>query len=233
MIFVSGFCAFTKPRHNREIKKEFCILKTRLNKIKDAVLTLSEGVPEGIYLILFSLYITYFCSHYINVNNKEQFNQARLILFYSLVAMATCALIYSIIRNFHKVSYIAVIFYIAFTCLFVFACLKLIKTGMATPVLGIYFCLLAYKKDYRKILKCLFIIYTSVLIISAFGLFVGFTSEVGKPERTLHGYSFGTTYPNIWGHFVFLVLMVIWYLYLQDKTILSFVLFIGTGFFTY
>ena len=96
----------------------------------------------------------------------------------------------------------------------------------------IYFCLMAYGKDYKKIIWCYLSVAAVSLFIAAAGLPIGLTAERSKisDEGML---SFGIVYPNTWGQIAFLVLLAIWYLFLQNKLLITLVVFWLVGIFMY
>ena len=96
----------------------------------------------------------------------------------------------------------------------------------------LFFCLMAYGKDYKKILKCYALVTTGTLLLALIGLPLGLTQERSKMDAA-YNFSFGIVYPNTWGQIVFLLLIVIWYLYLQKKKIATFIIFWATALFMF
>lgn len=98
------------------------------------------------------------------------------------------------------------------------------STNSYGVVMDIFFCLMAYGKDYKKILKCIMWATIVMLIIAWLCLLKGYTYErpkmVGEP-----GHSLGINYPNSWGYVVFLAMMTGWYSYLRGKHVLTFIIF--------
>ncbi len=92
-------------------------------------------------------------------------------------------------------------------------------------VLGIFFCILSYGKDYRKILRLMVIITSVGMLLVWLATFVGITVNVAKPNREFGGCSFGMSYPNIWAYYALVLLMLVWYLYLQSHPVITAVSF--------
>ena len=105
------------------------------------------------------------------------------------------------------------------------------STNLYGVVMDVFFCLLAYKKDFRKILKSLLGVSVGMLPIAGIGIVAGFTVDVGKPETDLPGHGLGINYPNTWGYLAFFALIVFWYLYLRFKPALTFPIFWATSLF--
>ena len=95
----------------------------------------------------------------------------------------------------------------------------------------LFFCFMAYGKNYKKILRCFLWTAFAALLIAALGLPLGLTMERGKSAEA--GFSLGIVYPNTWGQIAFLILVVFWYLYLQKKRLVSFILFLATALFMF
>ena len=110
---------------------------------------------------------------------------------------------------------------------------KKMSTNAYGVVMDIFFCVMACGKDYRKIIRCILCVAIVVLIIVGIGVPLGYTADLGKPATDLPGHSLGINYPNTWGYLVFLGLIIFWYLYLQSKHIITFILFWGVSAFMY
>lgn len=109
----------------------------------------------------------------------------------------------------------------------------MMSTNVYSVVMDVFFCLMAYKKDYKKILRCILVVSVVMLIIAELGLLVGFTMDMGKPDTLTPGHSLGINYPNTWGYLAFLGLIVFWYLYLRFKPVITFILFWAVSAFMY
>lgn len=109
------------------------------------------------------------------------------------------------------------------------ACTGYFSTKMSTNSYGvvfdIFFCLMAAGKDYKKILRCILYMTLLSLLVAAIGVKAGFTWDMQKPENISPGHSLGINYPNTWGYIAFLAMMLIWYLRLRNRPILTCVFF--------
>ncbi len=92
-------------------------------------------------------------------------------------------------------------------------------------IMGMFFCLMVCGKDYRRVLKLFLVLIASTLVFAFFGWLCGFTSDAAKPDVDFGGHSYGIIYPNNWGFLVFDVLVLVWYLFLREKKILTVILF--------
>ena len=109
---------------------------------------------------------------------------------------------------------------------------KTMSTNSYGVVMDVFFGLMAYGKNYKKILKCVMWATVAMLIVAYLCLLKGYTYE--RPKLTgLPGHSLGINYPNSWGYIVFLALMCGWYSYLRGKHILNFIIFWGVSAFMY
>ena len=81
--------------------------------------------------------------------------------------------------------------------------------------------ILAYKRDYKVILKIFLLCHIVTVCIGAIGLPLGFTELAYKVQTVDNGFSLGLIYPNHVGRMAFLSLLVIWYLWGQDRFILT------------
>ena len=102
-----------------------------------------------------------------------------------------------------------------------------------TVIIDIFLCLMAYGKNYKKLLQWLVFVPAATLLIAGLGLLTGLTQEfvkVGQEEST---HSLGIIYPNTWGYIAFQTMLLVWYLYLRKKPLISFAMFWLTGVFMY
>ena len=108
---------------------------------------------------------------------------------------------------------------------------------MSTNVYGVvmdaFFCLMAFKKDFRKMLCCILGVTIVMLLIAGIGLAAGFTTDLGKPDTLVPGHSLGINYPNTWGYLAFLGILILWYLWLRFKPVVTLILFWGVCAFMY
>ena len=110
---------------------------------------------------------------------------------------------------------------------------RIVTTDSYSAIMGAFFFLMAYGKNYRKILYCFLGIFTATLLTGLIGLPLGITRDIVKPDRAFGGHSLGIIYPNNWGFIVFALLVLIWYLYLRRKRIFTLILFWATAVFMY
>ena len=102
-----------------------------------------------------------------------------------------------------------------------------------TVAIDIFLCLMAYGKDYKKLLRCIVFIPIATLVIAGLGLLVGLTQDFAKMGQADSTRSLGIIYPNTWGYIAFQAMLLLWYLYLKKKPLLTFPLFWAMGLFMY
>ena len=110
---------------------------------------------------------------------------------------------------------------------------KKMSTNVYGVVLDLFFCAMAYKKDYRRILKSLLVTAVIMLLIAGFGMILGISADVEQPAANTTGHSMGIDYPNSWGYLVFYALIILWYLYLRFKPAVTFAIFWSVSAFMY
>lgn len=110
---------------------------------------------------------------------------------------------------------------------------KLVTTDSYVFVMGAFFALMAYGKSFKKILKCSLLIEVSTVVLGYVMLRFGIAFDAAKPYREYGGHSLGILYPNNWGFLVFLIMILIWYLYLRNKWIITVIMFWGSAIFMY
>ena len=110
---------------------------------------------------------------------------------------------------------------------------KKMSTNLYGAVMDVFFCILAYKKDFRKMLKGMFVTLVIILVFARIGMILGITVDVGKPETSTPGHGLGINYPNTWGFLVFLALIILWYLYIRFKPVITFAMFWAFSAFMY
>ena len=81
--------------------------------------------------------------------------------------------------------------------------------------------LLAYKKDFNIILKIVLLCHVVTVLVGALGLVFGYSELAYKMWTIDYGFSLGLVYPNHVGRMFFLIYVIIWYLWLQEKPFLS------------
>ena len=107
------------------------------------------------------------------------------------------------------------------------------STNLYGVVMDCFFCLMAFRKDFRKMLKCMLGTGLVMLMIAGIGVAAGFTLDLEKPLNVSPGHSLGIIYPNTWGYLAFLVMLLAWYLFLRGKKVMTFLLFWSVSVFMY
>ena len=110
---------------------------------------------------------------------------------------------------------------------------KIVTTDSYAFIIGAFLSIAACGKDYKKILYCFFGIISLTLLVALLGLKLGITMDAAKPNRVYGGHSLGIMYPNDWGYFVFALMLIIWYLFLRNRRIITVLFFWGIAVFMY
>lgn len=191
---------------------------------------------EPVYLVLLTLYVTLFYFLKISwVDKIQSIFDAIRYSFLGLIMWGSALYLLFVIaewKNLWKKTIILVILAAALlTGTYFFT--RRMSTNLYGVVMDVYFCVLAYKKDFRKILKCMLGVSVVMLLIAAVGLPLHLTLEIEKPNFIIATHSLGTSYPNTWGYLAFLALVILWYLYLRNKAIITFALFWAASLFMY
>lgn len=108
----------------------------------------------------------------------------------------------------------------------------IVLTGLSWNTLGHtyeFFCtavaallaLISWKRDYRMILKIILTCHIMTMVIAAAGLVIGYTQPAYKLDSTDFGVSLGLIYPNHVGRMLLIILLIAWYLWGQEKRILT------------
>ena len=223
------------------IRKESFYMDTNTlkNRIRTEVRSFFEEVgkaDERAYLGLLTLYVGLFVYLKIawNTNIEKTMDAIRYGIL-GFVMWGSAAYLFFIIASWRDLwkKNVPLIFtgavIIALTALFS----RRMSTNLYGVVMDVFFCLMAYKKNYRKMLRCIFGAAAVMLLIAGLGIAAGFTMDIKKPLNVSPGHSLGILYPNTWGYIAFLVMLLIWYLYLRRKWILTFLLFWSVSVFMY
>ena len=107
------------------------------------------------------------------------------------------------------------------------------RNDMITIIIDCFLCLMAYGRNYKKLLRFLIFVPITVLLIAGLGLLAGFTQEFSKVGQDDSTRSLGIIYPNTWGYIAFQAMLAVWYLYLRKKPLLTFAMFWSIGVFMY
>ena len=187
---------------------------------------------ETAYLILISLYVALYLI--LKVAWTEKVETLEGVIQYSVLSIviwgAAIYLLYVIIiwKDLWKNTLAIVLIGVPVLVAVYFFSQKM-STNLFGAVMDVFFCLMACGKKYRKILRCILGTVTGFLLIAWIGVIVGFTNDVIKPDNIHPGHSLGIEYPNNWGYLVFLALILIWYIYLRYKPVLTFAVFWTTS----
>lgn len=97
-------------------------------------------------------------------------------------------------------------------------------------IASIILALLVYGADYKVILKIYLIAHILTVLGGALGLIFGFAALRYKVFSTT-GFSLGLIYPNHLARMVFIILALVWYLWGQERTIITTMVFFATSYF--
>ena len=212
---------------------------TLLKRLKDEVHGFFEEAArasEPVYLVLLSLYVAIY--YMLKIAWAPGVSRVAEMVRYGILGIVmwgAAAYLFFIIAAWKdlwrkNVPLIA-------TGLVLIAVTGIFSAKMSTNVYGVvmdaYFCLMAYKKDYRKMLLCLLGVGTAMLLLAGIGMAAGITMDLEKPLNVSPGHSLGIIYPNTWGYLAFLVMLITWYLFLRRKWLITFLLFWSVSVFMY
>lgn len=211
------------------------IIERIKNEGKTFFLTVGK-TSEPIYLVLLTLYVGlfYFLKFAWAARISSVFDAIRYALLGLILWGSALYLLYVIVewKNlWHNTFLLILLAASLLTGTYFFS--KKMSTNQYGVFMDIFFCVLAYKKDFRKILKCMLGVSVAMLLIAAIGVPLHFTKEVEKPGFIISTHSLGINYPNTWGYLTFLALVILWYLYLRRKYVITFVVFWATSLFMY
>ena len=191
---------------------------------------------ELAYLVLLTLYVViYFLIKAGWVASAERVEETVKFALLGVVMWGSALYLFFVIVKWKNLwnNIIALIFVAGVILFATYYFSKNMSTNAYGVVMDIFFCLMACGKDYRKIIRCILCVTIVMLLIVGIGVPLGYTLDLGKPETVLPGHSLGINYPNTWGYLVFLGLMSFWYLYLQSKHIITFIVFWSISAFMY
>ena len=191
---------------------------------------------EKLYFILFSLFTL---SHTVLLMGwKASLNSTAWHihhLLFAVVMWGGAVYLYSVLADWRKAwnrkGEMIIIGVIVFVITGLIS--KVVTSDSYTLVMGFFFCLMAGGKNYKKLLLTLLFLFVATISIGLVGMVIGITVDAVKPNRSFGGHSFGILYPNQWGSFAFAIIILIWYLYLQNKRVLSCLVFWGSSIFMY
>ena len=191
---------------------------------------------EIVYFALLTLYVGIF--YFLKIQWIDELNSITEVIRYGLLSIlmwgSALYLIY-VIAEWKKLwkKTIPLILIVAVILYATYVFTRRMSTNLYGVVMDVFFCIMVYKKDYKKILRCMLGVSVVMLLVAGLGLVIGLTADVGKPETSLPGHSLGINYPNSWGYLVFLGLIICWYLYLRFKPVITCVIFWAVSVFMY
>ena len=212
-----------------------------LGKVKQEAASFLRAIPETsdtFYYVLLSFYLALFYVLKIAWNGAMDNGWIVTYLRYGLligVLWGSAVFLFSLIASWKKLwnNTLALIL-VCLGLLAITAYFSSVQTtNLFSFVFDAFFCLMAYKRDYKKILKCMLGVAVVMLLVSAIGVPLGFTEDLAKPNYPTDSHSLGIEYPNTWGYLVFMAMMMAWYLYLRFNPLVTFALFWATSLFMY
>ncbi|MBQ7534846.1 MAG: hypothetical protein IJT43_04420 [Stomatobaculum sp.] len=208
----------------------------KIKKEGMSFLKAASEIDERIYLILFTLYLViYFI---LNISWEIRAGQVISNVRYALLGVVmwgSAVYLFFVIaawkdlwRNNFLLLLIGILL-VGATAIFS----KEMTTNAYGVVMDIFFIVMAYRKDYRKMLRIILVVSVVMLLVAGIGMRTGFALDMVKPENIHPGHSLGIVYPNTWGYLAFLVLMVFWYLFLRNRIIITVLVFWAVSLFMY
>ena len=191
----------------------------------------AAGSPEAVYMFLLGLYMASilmrkirWCKEVSPVEEAVRTGMIRIVLW-----GAVFYLLYTLyrvnIRENKRVLALSAAGIILIAAAFLFSLHMTDNTY--TVVMDAFFCSMAFGKDYRRLLLLYLGVRLGLFVTGVIGYAAGITVDfpVLKPDREDALHSFGLSHPNTWAHIAFLLLLVIWYLYLSGRPVLTALLF--------
>ena len=215
--------------------KDNAVIKKICSEVK-SFLTVASDIKEEAYLFLFTLYIlVYFI---INIEWSESIRPFISNFRYALLGIVmwgtTLYLIYFLAvwkKLWNRIPCLIIVALPLLAATVYFS--QKMSTNSYGVVMDIFFCVMACGKRFRKILQCTLCVAIVMLFIAGIGVPLGFTLDLIKPDNIHPGHSLGIIYPNTWGDLVYLALIILWYLYLRNKPLITFAIFWPAGAFMY
>ena len=196
----------------------------------------ASNINENVYFVLFTLYVL--INFIINIEWGDQIQGIVSNIRYGLLSIvmwgATVYLFYVICEWISIWKHLPIMMGLAVLMLLATGWFShVMTTNSYGVVMDLFFCIMAYGKNYRKLLKCLLTVSIVMLIIAAIGVPTGITEDLIKPDNIHPGHSLGIIYPNTWGNLVYLNMILLWYLYLRHKPIITICIFWVAGAFMF
>lgn len=208
----------------------------RLKQEISSFLTEVSRSNENIFYLLLTLYVVIYIELKIAFDGKAAaFVEKARYAVLGIVMWGTALYLFFIIaawkKLWEKTLWLIVVGAVLLLSVGLFS--RVMSTNAYGVVFDLIFCVLACGKNFRKMLKCILGVVVTGLFIAGIGLRIGLTMDLGKPDTVTPGHSLGITYPNTWGYLVFLALILVWYLYMRNKKILTFLSFWAISLFMY
>lgn len=210
--------------------------------IRNSALSFMEVVKSGPDFLYFILVICYVVSEYAERIEWtiDIFSAQRIHFLHYFVLLGSGAYLCYKVAVWKKMwdkPYLLLPMILAIGCLCGYFLLFLNKDWkhnkvVFSVVIDIFLCLMAYGKNYKRLLQCLVFVPIAVLAVAGLGLLVGLTQEFTK-VGTDSTHSLGIIYPNTWGYIAFQAMLLAWYLYLKKKPLITFAMFWGMSVFMY
>ena len=188
----------------------------------------SKQSNECLYLVLFGLFVT---SHMVLLMGwKSSLNtlawQVHHVLFAS-VMWGSAIYLFSVLAAWRTAWYRTGEMILIGLAVFVATGLisKILTSDSYTFIMGLFFCLMGSEKRYKMILHTVLALFVFAIMFGLVGMKIGITVDTVKPFRTFGGHSLGIIYPNHWGSFAFVILVLAWYLFLQNRRVITVILF--------
>ena len=191
----------------------------------------AAGSPEAVYMFLLGLYMASilmkkirWCKAVSPVKEAVRTGMIRIVLWGAVFYLLYTLYRINIRENIRVPALSAAgIFLIAAAFLFS----RHMTDNTYTVVMDAFFCFMAFGKDYRRLLLLYLGVRLGFFVTGVIGYAAGITVDypVLKPGREDVLHSFGLSHPNTWGHIAFLLLLVIWYLYLAGRPVMTALLF--------
>lgn len=100
-------------------------------------------------------------------------------------------------------------------------------------VVDLFLCVMAYGKNYKRLLQCLVVLPLLTLLVAWLALLMGDASEFAKDGTAGGTRSLGMIYPNTWGYIAFQAMLMVWYLFLRKKRAFTLAMFWGMAAFMF
>lgn len=210
--------------------------KAGTNRKEKTFLDAIGEANETAYLVIFTLYVAiFFILKIAWVSQAEQIITAFQSIMLGIVMWGAAIYLFLVMASWMNIwkKNVPLIIMALIILGITFFFSRVMSTNVYGVVMDVFFCLMAYKKDFKKMLHCILGVSIVMLLIAGLGLVIGFTMDMGKPDTLTPGHSLGINYPNTWGYLAFLGLIVFWYLYIRFRPLITFAVFWAASAFMY